>query len=61
MTRRAFIGTYPCALCALRVRVYDWLPECVLCAQCKRRVERDEARSETNDCDNIERKPCTSP
>jgi hypothetical protein len=40
-----FIGTYSCALCARRVRVYDWLPECVLCARCKRRVEIDEELS----------------
>jgi len=53
---RTFIGTYPCAVCARRVRVYDWLPECVLCAQCAQRMARSEALAEgsetTDDNDN---------
>ncbi len=33
---RLFIGTYRCAVCGTRVRVYDWLPDPVLCAQHQR-------------------------
>jgi hypothetical protein len=43
---RSFIGTFPCFLCKKRVRVYDYLPDCVLCASCKREVERQEACQE---------------
>jgi hypothetical protein len=28
-----FIGTYKCAVCGNRVRVYDWLPLAVFCAK----------------------------
>lgn len=37
-----FLGTYPCALCPKRVRVYEWLPSCVLCAGCRLEVLRQE-------------------
>jgi len=45
MTRQ-YLGQYPCALCPKLVRVYDWLPECVLCAACKRTVARQERKAE---------------
>lgn len=42
---RKFIATYPCAICRVkRVRVYDWMPELVCCAQCQRDVADDEAQ-----------------
>lgn len=40
--KATFIGTYPCFLCKKKVRVYDWLPECVLCSKCKKSVEAEE-------------------
>jgi hypothetical protein len=44
---RYFIGTYPCNHCnRQRVRVYDWLPECVLCAKCKAQIAAQEALQE---------------
>lgn len=42
--KRAFIGTFPCFLCAKKVRVYDWLPECVLCVRCNKEADEMEAR-----------------
>ena len=42
--KRAFIGTFPCFLCAKKVRVYDWLPECVLCPRCNKEADEMEAR-----------------
>lgn len=34
--KREFLGTHVCQRCyKVRVRVYDRLPECVLCAKCK--------------------------
>jgi hypothetical protein len=45
-TSREFIGTYRCAGCRCRVRVYDWLPECVLCRTCQRDIDRQERASE---------------
>lgn len=37
-----FIGTFYCFICKRRVRVYEWMPERVLCAKCKaqEKVER---------------------
>jgi len=29
-----FIGTYKCTVCQCRVRVYDWLPDTILCSKC---------------------------
>ncbi len=43
---RAYIGRYPCSVCARLVRVYDWLPECVLCAPCARKEDRNERQGE---------------
>jgi len=40
-----FIGTYKCMACSKRVRVYDWLPQMILCSGCT----RDEARREAKD------------
>jgi hypothetical protein len=42
---RAFLGTYKCVLCGCRVRIYDWLPEPVLCSKCQALEARAEARS----------------
>jgi hypothetical protein len=41
---REFIGTYRCFLCAKKVRVYDWLPACVLCVRCNVEVDATESR-----------------
>lgn len=41
--KRAFIGTFPCFLCAKKVRVYDWLAKCVLCVRCNREADEIEA------------------
>lgn len=40
--RKMFIGTYACAVCSARVRVYDWLPEAVLCRKCQAQIGRAE-------------------
>lgn len=52
---RAFIGLFQCMACGKSVRVYDWLPQQVLCATCfkaerKRDLEdkRDEEEEETS-------------
>lgn len=42
MEGRTYIGTYPCFACMRRIRVYDWLPDCVLCVKCRSDVERQE-------------------
>ena len=42
--KRAFIGTFTCFLCTKKVRVYDWLPECVLCPRCNMEADEMEAR-----------------
>jgi len=39
---REFIGTYPCVVCTKKVRVYDWLPQCVLCVRCNQEADRME-------------------
>lgn len=44
---RSFIGTFPCFICKKRVRIYDWLSECILCAKCKSSVEVSESIAET--------------
>lgn len=49
MTRSAFLGTYPCAICGKRVRVYGWLPEAILCASCTRERDRQEACSQSKE------------
>lgn len=46
-----FIGTYPCAVCGKRVRIYGWLPTCVLCTRCTADVARSEALAEDSDPD----------
>ena len=38
-----FLGTLPCAMCGKRVGVYEWLPSPVLCAGCKRDIEKQES------------------
>lgn len=44
-----FLGSYPCAVCGRRVRIYGWLPTCVLCAQCTRETARSEATAEDHE------------
>jgi len=39
---RRFLGTYRCVDCGCRVRVYDWLPEAVLCRKCETKLARQE-------------------
>jgi len=46
---RVFIGTYKCMACPTRVRVYDWLPSMLLCAECARQEARNEERSAVSD------------
>lgn len=41
-----FLGAYPCFLCGTRVRVYGWLPECVLCPKHERERDQEEASME---------------
>jgi len=48
---RAFIATVKCAMCGARVRVYDWLPEAVLCATHQREIARSEAAAMSDDSD----------
>jgi len=48
--RRQYLGQHKCGrCCAVLVRVYDWLPACVLCAKCAAAEARQE--SETNEED----------
>ncbi len=51
---RRFLGTYRC-VCGRRVRVYDWLSECVLCAKCARDIHAAEQRAIGPDINNEER------
>lgn len=48
MTRK-FLLTSKCHVCARRVRIYDWLPDSVLCAKCAARIARDEAKAQEID------------
>ncbi len=43
-TNQDYIGTYPCVVCTKKVRVYDWLPQCVLCTQCEKEADELEER-----------------
>ena len=55
---REFIGTYPCFICVKKVRVYDWLPACVLCVRCNVEVDDTEALSiETKIPNNARKQP----
>lgn len=42
---RKFLGMWSCAVCNGRTRVWDWLPDPVLCVGCRRKLERQEARA----------------
>lgn len=42
-----FIGTYPCFGCPKKVRVYEQLPECVLCVTCQVDIQRQESNAES--------------
>jgi hypothetical protein len=39
-----FIGTFLC-ICGKKVRVYDWLLECVLCQQCEGEIRKQEEKA----------------
>lgn len=43
---RKYIGTFTCDVCPTRVRVYDWLPEPLLCPRCSKREREREEREE---------------
>lgn len=34
---------WSCAVCNGRTRIWDWLPDPVLCVGCRRKLEREEA------------------
>jgi hypothetical protein len=33
-----YMGTFECFLCGKETRVYEWLPQYVACAKCKRKI-----------------------
>jgi len=41
-----FLGTYSCAICKARVRVYEYLPIPVLWAKCKAKIVSAERKME---------------
>ena len=43
MTPEELLCTYLCFLCKKKVRVYDWVPACVLCPRCTKEVDEMEA------------------
>jgi hypothetical protein len=49
--RGEFLGTYPCCACGKKVRVYDWLPEGVLCVRDQREIEKAEMKQVAPDDD----------
>ena len=49
--RIGYLGKYPCGACGKKIRVYDWLPESVLCAACKKEIRAQEAKAESPESD----------
>ena len=43
---RKYLGMWSCAVCNGRTRVWDWLPDPVLCVRCLRKLERQEAQAQ---------------
>jgi len=49
MKIRKYLGMHGCGMCSKRVRVWDWLPAIVLCAECQKRVERQEKAQQSKE------------
>lgn len=41
--KRDYLNSYPCFVCARKVKVYDWLPVVVLCPRCDKEADEIEA------------------
>ena len=52
---KKFLGSYPCSACERKhVRVYEWLPEAVLCASCQRSIVKQERAAESAEHDDYD-------
>lgn len=43
---RKYLGMHSCQLCNRRSRIYDWLPDPVLCEPCQHRIKEQESRQQ---------------